>query len=82
VGIEALEPNADLEELLRVVRTFADRDALAAKRAFVFGAETGVAFVRKALRDSGMRLIEEDFGALDLTSERMTLIGNRLAEME
>jgi hypothetical protein len=82
VGIEAAEPNADLEELLRVVRAFADRDALAAKRAFVFGAQaSAVEFVRGALRDSGIQLIEDEPALQELSSERMMQAGNRLAEM-
>lgn len=81
VGIEAEGQNADVEELLKLVRAFADRDALAAKRAVVFGAETGVAFVREGLRESGMQLIDEDSGTRELSPERMMLAGNRLAEM-
>jgi hypothetical protein len=82
LGVEAAEPNADLEELLRLVRAFPDRDALGAKRAIVFGAQAAaVAFVREALRDSGMRVIEEDSAGVELSPERMMLVGNRLAEM-
>ena len=82
VGIEAAEPNADLEELLRVVRAFPDRDALAAKRAIVFGAEaTAVEYVREAFRDFGMQLIEEEPALRELSPERMMQAGNRLAEM-
>ena len=82
VGIEAGEPNADLEELLRVVRAFPDRDALAAKRTLVFGTESSaVAYMREALRDSGMQSIEEDSAGLELSPERMMQAGNRLAEM-
>jgi hypothetical protein len=82
VGIEAAEANADLEELLRVVRAFPDRDALAEKRAIVFGTESSaVAYMREALRDSGMRLIEEGSASQELSPERMMQAGNRLAEM-
>ena len=82
VGIECAEPNADLEELLRVIRAFADLDALGAKRAFVFGAqEAVVAYVREALRDSGMQAIEEDSALRELSPEWMMQAGNRLAEM-
>ena len=82
VGVESEELNADLEDLLRVVRALPDRDALAAKRAIVFGAQAAaLAYVREGLRDSGMRSIEEDLALLELSPERMTLAGNRLAEM-
>jgi hypothetical protein len=85
VGIEAAEPNSDLEELLLVVRAFPDRAALAVKRAMVFAGEacaaSAAASIREALRDSGMQLIEEDSAARELSPERMTLAGNRLAEM-
>lgn len=82
VGIEAAELNPDLEELLRAVRAFAGRDALAAKRAFVFGTDgAALAYVREALSDSGMQPIEEDPAAWELSPERMMLAGNRLAEM-
>lgn len=82
VGIETGEPNADMEELLRVIREYADRDALAAKRVFVFGAHTAaVEFVREALRDSGIQSIEDDSASLELSAERMMQVGNRLAEM-
>jgi flavorubredoxin len=86
VGIEPAEPNADLEELLRVVRAFPDRDALAAKRAVVFGSDVGrgsaVGYVREALREAGMGLIEEHAALPELSAERMMLVGNRLAEMD
>lgn len=82
VGVETSEPNADLEELLRVIGTYADRDALAAKRAFVFGAQAAaVEYLREALRDAGMRLVEDDPAMRELSSERMMQAGNRLAQM-
>ena len=82
VGIEAAEPNADLEELLRVVRAFPDRDALAAKRVIFFGAQpSAVEYVREAFRGLGMLTIEEDLAGLELSPERMMLAGNRMAEM-
>jgi len=82
VGIEAAEPNADLEELLRVVRAFPDRDALAAKRVILFGAQpSAVEYVREAFRGLGMLTIEEDLAGLELSPERMMLAGNRMAEM-
>lgn len=82
VGIEAAEPNADLEELLRVVRAFPDRDALGAKRVIVFGAQdAAVMYVREAFGDLGMQSIEDEPALRELSVERMTLAGNRLAEM-
>jgi hypothetical protein len=83
VGVEAAEPNGDLDDLLRLVREVGPE--LAGKRALVFsprGDESVAAvYLREGLATAGLLVLANEFCGEDLTPESLTLVGNRLAEL-